>query len=235
MSSFHNVIMRNSNVFLFESTDMIFSRLNKQCVAMAFVAAFFVAKAQAIAITDVTFVIPPEYFATQAQLVDPGNDNANNIGNLTGFGGDPWSLLDKTDDVGDTFNGVRFTFSDVYEVSGDNYTWTLNWINDPEPPAPGEGLPLYTDFVFVAKASDAYAAYLFEDVYFPAEDLSGGGTFKITFTNNGGQIPNLSHASAYARLTTAPIDPEPNPAPVPGTLLLLGAGLLGVARFRRKS
>jgi PEP-CTERM motif len=32
-----------------------------------------------------------------------------------------------------------------------------------------------------------------------------------------------------------PIDPEPNPAPVPGTLLLLGAGLLGVARSRRKS
>lgn len=163
-----------------------------------------------------------------------GNDDVDDINMIpwdAGFGTGTYQLLDKTDATASAFNGVTWdiTAPDITSPG----TWNLNWATTGTP-----GLPQTLDFVFVSKASTAWGAYLFDDILFTSDPLTGTGTFTISWVNNGGNTPDLSHASIYGRQGTVaapPIDPEPTPAPVPGTLLLLGLGLLGVARSRRRS
>jgi len=64
-------------------------------------AGLLASKAQAMPMTtDITFEIPPEYFATDVADVSP-NDSVAVINSLGGlFAGDSWSLLDKTDAAG---------------------------------------------------------------------------------------------------------------------------------------
>jgi hypothetical protein len=195
---------------------------------MLFAVGLLASKAQAIPLaTDITFDIPPEYFATQAADVSP-NDNEALINAAFQGVGDPFTLLDKTDDPGPgtLFNDVTFELT-ANGIPGDpegDYTWDLTWA--------GTGLPLLTDFVFVTKGGTNAYAYYFADVLFPADDLDGGGTFQITYTNTGGKIPELSHASAYAR-TDGKVPPIV--VPVPATLFLLGIGLVGLAGSRRRN
>lgn len=188
--------------------------------------------AHAIAITDVQFRIPPEdfRFADAAALLG-GNDDTSGVNALGGaFGGDPWLRLDKTDDSPNPFNDVTFVITgDVNAQSGE---WGLSWS--------GSGLPLTLDFVFVTKAATSWGAYLFEAVDFSVSPSVGEGTFSITWTNRGGNIPGLSHASLYGRLSEGgdrpPEPPEPpGEVPVPGTAYLLGlAGAILLARRRRQ-
>ncbi|MFT4518795.1 MAG: hypothetical protein ACI9JM_001180 [Halioglobus sp.] len=177
-----------------------------------------VSMAQAFSITDVTFQIPPGavQFADAAELL-PKNDDVSSVNALSGpFAGDSWTLLDKTDDPSTEYLGVTFELTaDVNATSG---SWALSWSETGTP-----GLPLTMDFVFVTKAARDWGAYLFESITFTTSPLTGNGTFEITWANNGGNIPGLSHASIYGRAVEG--DP-PQPVPGPGTLLLLALGLL---------
>lgn len=68
-----------------------------------------------------------------------------------------------------------------------------------------------------------------------ASDCYGGGndgTWTIAFTNNGGQVPDLSHLSLYTR-----IDAEGGSPPIPEAqtyaMMLVGPGLVGFMARRR--
>jgi hypothetical protein len=72
-----------------------------------------------------------------------------------------------------------------------------------------------------------------------ATPSSGTGQFTVTFLNNGGQFPTLSHLILAGTFDGAP-DPTctecaPPPAvPEPATLAVLGTGMLALAIVRRR-
>ena len=193
-----------------------------QRVAMVAPLAVLASTVHAVATSDVTFrILPGEYMhADAASLLQSGNDSVSDIDGI--FGDDPWSLLDKTDESPNEFNGVTFILEAA--TGATSGTWDLSWSQTGSP-----GLPLNMDFVFVSKASANWAAYLFESVNFTADPLTGDGTFQISWTTGNAPVPptpGLSHASIYGRTTA--IDPDPDPVPAPATILLMALGLLGL-------
>ena len=159
------------------------------------------------------------------------NDSAAAINSLASWQ-DPvgqWGLLAKTDpdnSVGtNTLSGIEFTLSASGGTSG---TWTLSAL-DTNGPAYAN-LPLYMDFVAVLKASNGYAAYFFDDVEVGG---SNDGTWIIAFTNQGGQIPELSHLSLYTRLGADGGIP-PIPEAETYAMMLAGLGLVGLMARRRR-
>ena len=175
-----------------------------------------VSLAHAISVTDVTF---NGENADAAALLS-GNDSTSSINALGGsFDVGAWTLLDKTDDSATQIEGVTFTIS-ANAAAGE---FTLSWDSTGTP-----GLPLIMDFVFVDKAATNYGAYLFEDELFTSNPLTGTGTFNISWTNNGGNTPNLSHISIYGHAVQSTDVPEP------ATLSLIGLGLLALGITRRK-
>jgi hypothetical protein len=160
-----------------------------------------------------------------------GNDDATAVDGA--FGG-TWEELAKADgstlpsDTG-SYMGVDFTLTATCDggCAGSSGTYTLTW-TDPAPTS----LPLTFDFVVALKGSDNYGLYFFDDVTIQSDPNSGTansgtGTWEITFLNNGEQIPNISHLTIYVREGTSDM-------PEPGTLSLLGIGLLGIGLSRRR-
>lgn len=161
------------------------------------------------------------------------NDSAAAINGLTAWQGSVgnWALLAKVDpdsSVGtNTLSGIDFTLSASGDTAG---TWTLSAADTNGPTY--ANLPLYMDFVAVLKASNGYAAYFFDDVVVGG---SNDGTWTIAFTNNGGQISDLSHLSLYTRLGADGSIP-PIPEAETYATMLAGLGLVGLmVRWRKRA
>jgi len=195
--------------------------MNKNILATAvgIISFAFYSNAMSCTVSDVTFEGDD---ANSCMGPIDGNDNAGNIG-YVGF-----DFLVKDESSPDTYMGIEFSLTGI--TGGDTSgVLELAWTDVGDP----LNLPLTMDLVFVLKASDAFASYLFEGIGLaPAPDNSGSGTWLISFENNGGQIPGMSHGSVYGKVVDTPDTPLSEPL----TLGYLGMGLLAgfVARRRRE-
>ncbi len=163
--------------------------------------------------------------------VAAGNDSKNALNLLGAFGQSNWTDVVKADvvdgfssasDTG-TFGGYGFLLTTTVGKTG---TWTLEVTS-------GTPLPAYFDIVGALKGGTGYALYLFDD---QKVEATNSGSWTITFDNNGGNIPDLSHLSIYMRAGEVPNGGGGGggSAPEPGSIALLGLGLLGMAVVRRR-
>jgi len=152
-----------------------------------------------------------------------GNDSASAVGDA--FGG-IWEELTKADDIGDSpvtstgsYMGVDFELTSDNGTSGD---WTLSWAENT-----AGALPLTLDFTVGIKGADSYGLWFFDDITFASDPNTGTGTWSISWLNNGGNNPNISHFTLYVREGTTTVAE-------PATLGLLGLSMLGLGYARRR-
>ena len=156
--------------------------------------------------------------------VGEDNDKLSAVNSLA-WGSD-WTLLTKDESPAPaTFMGIAF---DLDTTGGKWGGWSLDArdVNG----ASQLNLPVEFDVVVVLKASNRFAAYLFDDAVFDGTD---GGTWSIAFENQGGQIPRLSHMSFYVRIDEDGGIPSAIPEARTSAMMLAGLGLVGFMAWRR--
>lgn len=159
-------------------------------------------------------------------MVSGNINNAADINGLNLTWGTNWAFLaDSSSGSSGTLMGLAFTVTATPGTSG---SWTLTG-TDTNGSSP-LNFPTSLDFAVGLKASNEYALWGFDNA-----TVNGGpnsGTFSIVFTNNGGQIPNLSHLIVFGREAgggTVATIPEPETY----AMLLAGLGLVGFAARRK--
>ena len=169
--------------------------------------------------TDVTF----DGLASDACVISGVNPQAGANGDTSGFSGTfggGWSLLGKvTSGSGSsTLDGVDFTWG-FTQTTGTTGTWSLMADQD-----------VTLDLVFAMHASNNSGAFLFDDQSLVADAVTPG-TWSIHWLNNGGNVPDFSNLTLFARDVTTPV-----PEPETYALMLAGIGAMGfVARRRKKA
>jgi hypothetical protein len=187
-----------------------------------------------LSVSDVTFRLQN---ADNCYGVVNDNDSLALVNSGDYFGTDDWQAVVKDEPPGGTGGTIGYLGFDwtltASGATGDG-TWTLA-VEDPNGAAL-PNLPVTIDIMLVLKAGSQFAAYFFDNETFTVSG-SNAGTFEIVFTNDGGEIPNLSHLTAYFRAGTTPPPGGDPTVPEPATLMMLGSGLVGLAaeaRRRRK-
>lgn len=119
------------------------------------------------------------------------------------------------------FSGVVLTVAGVADGTGGDYGISLTgaggssgtWMTNPD--------SNYIEF-YVVKAADAFAMYYVN----PADNYGSWSTFDLWDAGYGGNSLNISHFIGY--------NPSSTPVPEPGTIMLIGVGLVGIALYGRK-
>ncbi|MES2075247.1 MAG: PEP-CTERM sorting domain-containing protein [Pseudomonadota bacterium] len=156
--------------------------------------------------------------------VNPQNGDSGGFSGAFGKGG--WSLLSKVTgesvpaahSIGN-FGGVDYKI-DFTEKTGTEKTgtWTIT-----------ASKAVTIDLVFAAHASNHSDAFFFNDQVL-AKNAATAGSWTINWVNNGGQVPNFSNLTIFARDSRVSAVPEADTY----AMLLAGLGLVGfVARRRR--
>ncbi|MCL2459661.1 MAG: PEP-CTERM sorting domain-containing protein [Desulfobulbus sp.] len=128
-----------------------------------------------------------------------------------------------------TIDGITYTFSiTAYDApKGDLAygTWLLSWSGNTE--------DLLADFVLVISGQGSDVEYRFGDVTLAAGPAGYPDNYFLVSIANGSGASNLSFLDLYVGNLRAAGD-EPSPVPEPTTMLLFGAGLLGLAGMSRR-
>lgn len=170
------------------------------------------------------------------------NPNQYNSGNTSGFSAvfaapaytdnplGTWSLVGKaTDGVttsSATINGATLTYT--VTASKNATTGTFSIMSDKV---------MTLDLALAVHAANASGAWLFNDLNLQA-NTTQSGTFAINWLNNGGNVPDYSNATLFARDIKAG-GGNTGVSPVPEAdsyaMMIAGLGLIAFLKRRKKS
>ena len=228
---------------------MSVKQVNRFLFSTAVVALIHVGQSQATIIVDNTGASPEcdTSLVTLADTAPPTGDFADAcIGYVPKLGsttaeteflnartdGGNWSFVykvseDETEGSG-AFQGINIELTAV-DLGDTDGNWSISWWDANGDALPN--LPLVIDIAAAFKAGTNIAYFLFEQVLLSAPSVQGQtvtrlGTFDLQVRNG------LSHESLFIRLAEESEVPPQEEVPVPGTLWLLMAPIVGTA-FRR--